>query len=604
MNSDKKLFASFNLKMIDVFLLLSLAILIFTRYGGLLASAYQNLYQSLLHSGSFAKDIFVQNTYYMKSSLVFDLVAWTGISPDNDYVGFALHVCFSLIALTYAFKIIRDFTPIKGLTYQLMALLSLATIDHFLLIDTFPSIIYYGYGFTTGYGHALMFPLIYYALSSRVFHVAILSTLIFTISAKAGLFPISVSWAYLFLFHWREQRYKLLSVLVPLITVYVMSRGVPLPDDFDLRFLMLENAVDRSQEENVLHLQPRIFLTLLFSSIPIYFLLLQDRAVRFFLPQGRDGQALGEIKNYFYIVFVFSVLLIIGGWLYGRYLYEVYPDPRLIMLSTPRSLALYQWSFALLLIIRMLQSNVHSIVKVAFLAGMIYFDFKYNSYKPVELAVVLWSFVGLAIGFHILHQQKVQVAENIGAFLQKIKIRDSFIFFLFVLLSLPNLILSFNVYTAKHYSPTQHRLISKWYSATAHVPEIEKAAISLRTCDDFLLLGLLKSTKDESIIFNTYVNYLAMKSKYLGDEFSLVFQPELYELAQDRVRFVNKVIQEIVQNKTLDPSAVKRFKQDGVNILTYLDPAQYSFPGSTVESVGDGVWLVRYDKIPLVCRDE
>ena len=95
-----------NMQAIDVCIIFSLAALIFSRFSGLGAIAYQNLYQAILYPARFEKDIFIQNTYYQGSSLFFNLVEWTGLSPDNDYIGFAVHVIFSVSALYFAFRII------------------------------------------------------------------------------------------------------------------------------------------------------------------------------------------------------------------------------------------------------------------------------------------------------------------------------------------------------------------------------------------------------------------------------------------------------------------------------------------------------------------
>jgi|GEM_PF-6295459 len=573
-------------KLFPIAIICLIAGIIFIRYYGLSSAAYQDLYQHILNPDLYRFDIYLQNTFYIDSSLVYQFVKATRFSPDNDYIGFAYHVFFSVIGIFYLYKIIKEHGMVYSPTSQFVIIVSFLTLDHGLLQEIKSSVIFLNQGFSTAYGQGLLFPLIYYTLNRQVLILALINSVLFSISIKTGLFAAFLSWSYLFFYLPKHEKRKLLLVLLPIITAYFMSRGAPIEGTYEDRILMVKNAIDRTRDEDVLHLQPKRNLLVLFFSFfsCVYLLKLSEKA---------NTQTL---HHYFKIVFIFSLILAIGGGLYGLGLYKIYPDPRLIMLSTVRSLAIYQLCYFLLISVLLHRSNHPVLIKLLFSAGLFYWDLKFNyTFKPVWNAVLLW---GVVVIYFLIKLTEKSGFINITEFIPRafrISISwSSLSKWIFILICIPNLVAGYFNYAGSSYSANQHRLINKWYSSLSDYPELEKTAISLRQCEDFLMLAVLKRQEDDSIIYDLYANYLSTKSKYLGDLYPLALNPAVHRIATERQQAANNALLTLSTSSSVGETEIQKFSDSGLVLLTNLNPENYQFGADQYSLLGNAIWLVSY----------
>ena len=560
-------------------LLVFIFLFIFFRYYGLGAVAHQDIYQFILDEKLYGKDIYLQNTFYINSSVFSNFVKITGLSPDNDLIGFTYHLCFSSISIYYFYKILRNFTIISNNYDQLMVVIGFLTLDHIILQEAKSSLIYINEGFSTAYGHSLIFPLIYYTLKNKVLHVAIINSIMFMLSIKAGLFPAVLCWSYLvFYSRSREEIIRLIYVSLPLATAFFMSKGASLQGGYEEKIQMVHNAMMRTKDEDVFHFQPyKIFITFLFSFI-IYFLNLA------YFPEKQQQL---RIYRFLKVVVVLSGSLAFFGYLYAVEFYKYYPDPRLIMLSAVRSMAVYQMCLILGLVVVLFSKNLHPLIKMLFIASISFWDIKYNyTYKLVWVAEILWSVIAVYL---ILNN-----IESVKSKLSRLEISKNAIIILFIWLMSINVYQGLSKSNMKNFSYNQNRYIGKWYSQLNKYPEMETALIKMRNCPDFIMHTLIAKTGNKEIQSVTYGNYLSQKSKYLGDLYNLVLNPEMHNIAVNRNKNMEDAISSLNEINGLTIDQVNQFELDELTLVTNLNPNKYNFHTKDIIKFNQNTWIIKF----------
>ena len=101
---------------------------LFKTYSGNHHSVYLHMWKYVFGTFSFENDIFLERSIHPKSSILYLLFKYLKINPDNDYIGFFLHIVFSTISGFFLFKILKDFVPIKETNASLVIIFALLMI--------------------------------------------------------------------------------------------------------------------------------------------------------------------------------------------------------------------------------------------------------------------------------------------------------------------------------------------------------------------------------------------------------------------------------------------------------------------------------------------
>ena len=126
------------------------------------------------------------------------------------------------------------------------------------------------------------------------------------------------------------------KIVPPLLSVYLLSGNSPIPHDFNYKLNLVNIVFERDHKEDVFHLQNTYVLIFFLISFYIFYKFINKIKSQIF-------------KEYLFLLLGLSFLVALVGGLYTAFFYKLFPDPRLVLLSPVRAMALYQFFFVLLL---------------------------------------------------------------------------------------------------------------------------------------------------------------------------------------------------------------------------------------------------------------
>ena len=321
---------------------------LFTTYMGNHHSVYLHMWKYVFGTFSFENDVFIQRTNQPQVSIIYNLFKYLKINPDNDYIGFLLHIFFTTVSGFFLFKILKDFTSIKETNASLIVIFALLIIGGNIIVhQTYASWVIRFQGTPTYFGHQLIFVLLWLLLARKIFWLLIISSLMLLIAVKATWFTIGVGMLYSILFmRPLKQNYWIVG---PLIAIgYLLGSSGDMSSDYKTNLLLFNNILERDNIETAFHLQPTINLIQLIISFPIYF---------FMLKKNKEN----AFEKLALIVLISSILCFVFGYIYALYGWKIWPEPRLLALSATRALGLYELFFWILVTCTIYKLKIYQI---------------------------------------------------------------------------------------------------------------------------------------------------------------------------------------------------------------------------------------------------
>ena len=540
---------------------------LFKQYAGNHHSVYLHMYKYTQGIFSFEYDIFLKRTNQEQVSILYTIFAFLKINPDNDYVGFLLHIIFSTIAGYCLFRFIRDFTPIKETNGALVAIFALLTIGGSLIQATRSSWVVNHTAHTSYFAHCLIFLFILLLVRRSTFWLFFLSTLILLISARASWFVVGIGIIYSIVFS-KNLRENLWIIGPLLALIYLASLEVMPLSDYDTRKLIFNNVLNRDRAEVAFHLQSNKHLIFLILSFPISLLMILKLKN-------------SEFKNLSFVILTLSFLCFIFGYFYALHGEKIWPEPRLLALSPTRALATYQLFFWILLISWIYKSKFYSIIKAGLLSSIFY---ALTGLKGFIISIFI-----IIIIFFTIKLFKYKNIFNLKGLVLDSSLRfNNFVTLLFFLLILPGITyLSFKSLRDFDYYALQK--INKWtVGPLSNDHRRLSNAIDLQKCDDFIFLDLE---------YATWTSAISGKSQFLGDPFFNHFDLELLKIAESREKIARSIKNNISQMKKINEEDIKFLYNLGVVIILNVKDLEF-FPKNIakVNLKNDDVLLLFFDE--------
>ena len=137
---------------------------IFINYFGLLH--YYDIANFFENKNFYAEDIFVNKE--AENSSLFHLIFFYNL--ENDLIGILLYSIFTSCAYIYLYKILREYFRLD-IYHSLFLLTILGLTSHFLLEEITSAVSKFGTGWGSSFGYNFTFPIIYYTLKEKYFHI-------------------------------------------------------------------------------------------------------------------------------------------------------------------------------------------------------------------------------------------------------------------------------------------------------------------------------------------------------------------------------------------------------------------------------------------------
>lgn len=280
-------------------------------------------------AAAFPNDIFLANSVYLKASIFYTIVGWTGLKIENDVLGFGLHLVLNAALLAAAVVVVRRRLADGNLPLAMTAVLVSGFFYTKLVEGARGTPIAHVTPTPSGIGHVLGMGALFAMLARRPMLAALLATGCVAVAPKGSVLiaPILLLWI---LFDRSMPRRALVWGLVPLLYIAfkaVTSGGGMSPAD---TAFILDAAIRGEQGDGVFTDQPFLANILL----PVAFLAQILIARRFADPTARALAWAALIPT-------------AAGWLlmlvYPLGLHELVPAPILVMASIPQSTKFFAW---------------------------------------------------------------------------------------------------------------------------------------------------------------------------------------------------------------------------------------------------------------------
>jgi hypothetical protein len=496
-------------------------LLIFSRYSGNHHSDHKNIW--LFLDGNFQLDIYENGSLPIKTSIYYLILQKLNISMDNDNIGLLFHYFFSLISFVYIIKIIKKIFPDIVILDIIVIALSICVLDNFFLQTVRSGWIYHQATSSSQAGIAFFFYFVWQTLNFNRLKLFFSAPIFLLISIKVAWFPIGVALIYSYF-----KRKKLIDTwwIIPCI-IFGISYLIKFyePSNFEINLLLFNQIIEKEGNEVAIHLQKNTKIILSLSLFFIFYLFL-----RFF-----------KKNNYsllFKVIFVLSVMSFIFGFIYGKYGYLFYPNPKLLILNSVRSMYYIQFILAILYSAYVVKKFDKNAIKYLLLIMPFFLSY---SDKTVMIAALF-----LILSIFIIN---LKVNNKIGLW--------------FVILLI--FAISINAVKNRYYKLDLHTysLINHWSTHVVGNNELKSYLIELRKCNDFLMYDDIKMKSN--------AQFFANKSKYY------IHRPQNillnYSLLLEHKRREN-IIESIKDNSYKSLAKLKKenfvyISQKSLNIETY-----------------------------------
>lgn len=532
---------------------------IFIRFNGSFHSLF--MYNLKFYAYNlFENDFYLKNSLSLKTSILYPILKFSKINFDNDYVGFFIHLIFSVLNGFVIFQIIRKHLNIQLLSNILLISVVLIACDNFFIEANRGSWIISHTNCPTFFAKTFCLLSIYFLLEKKIIY-SILS-LSFTL-----LLHIKVGWVlvpifFLFFLINIDIRKKIFLMILPLICVFLLSGKESLVGSYEIKKYLFEIAVDRDGVEGSFKFQPIYKNIALFVSFFIFF----------FLNQKEE-----KLKKFNYIILFVSSGLFIFNIIYVEYLGNFFPDPRVIIMGIPRALELYETFFWLMVFKTILNLKVDISIKILSITGL--FFLLIFTLKSIILSLMI--FILTLLIFLIIKIDKFKI---IIFYLNKYVYFISFLLILFgsSYSFYKNIKYDFNSYAFGKTNKWTIQYLNKDYAYRFD------SALLLKNCNDFIL--------EDVDVSNKATNYVSNKSRLFGNIHYNYLNIKFIEEHFSRIEIKKEIFSNIDNQKDFSDELIQKLKNYKLSIISREKVSQL-FNSKNKISLNDSDVITVFDDI-------
>ena len=527
------------IKVLNIFLITLLYFLwAFKIYAGTQHSNYidlQNFYNNIF---SFHNDYQLNSTFYLKATILYDVLKFLKINLNNDIIGFSIHIFLCTLSLFYLYLILKNIFKIDNKAFIFVLIFMLIPVGGLLVHGNKGIIPNFTFN-VTYFVVCIRIMFLYYLLREKSFHLVLISALMILLGLKAGYFLVGCGIVYSILFF--KNKKKIYWILAPIVSslFYININNVSL--DFIEKIFVIETMILTDQEETALHLQPFYKLVMLIISfIAFPFLVKKCNSILF--------------ANFSKIVFLISLLTFVFGYVYFIYFYQFIPIIEIGLLSPSRSMDIYQITFFILLAYYIYQLKISLFSKSLIYSIIFFLNFGIfdNGYKGLIVSIVP---ITLLIVYLIL-KKRFQIID------QFLKNTQLVLLIFLILISPVILYLSYSKYNNNFNSFTFQK-INKWTVPNKISKEKIELAINLRKCEDFILF-------DPSSDF-FWPRSLAGKSRFIGHPIMNIYDVEFINETNYRKKIRDDFNYSLKKGELVSQKVIDQLSKYNLMLLIHKD---------------------------------
>ena len=487
----------------------------------------------------FQNDFYLQNSLSLKTSILYPILKILKIDLSNDFIGFLIHLLFSIFNGFLIFKIIKKHFCIRDIENVFLVALAIISIDNFFIEANRGSWIISHTNSPTYFAKTLALLSVYLLLEKKIF-LSILSlsfTLLVHIKVGWVLIPIF----FLFLLVEKQIRNKTFYIILPLLCALFLSSKEELAGSYEIRKNLFEIALDRDQIEGAFKFQSIYRNISLFISFFIFYFLNKNETL---------------LKKFNLVLLFISSSLFIFNIIYVEYIHEIIPDPRIIIIGIPRALELYETFFWLLLLKNVFKFKISNNLKVFFITGIFFLLIL----TPKSLIICFLIFI---FCFFLYFYKQLNIVKKF----QKVDIfYVYFLCFLMIFLSQSYLLIK------KINKEIDFYTFSKTNKWTLPVLIKDKtfrldSALKIKNCEDFILEDIDVSKKA--------TNYVANKSRLFGNVHYNYINSEFLNEHYKRNEIEREILKNLNNEQNFEPQLIKKLKSYNVVLLSTNTTAKF-----------------------------
>ena len=436
----------FNIKVVTVFLISFFTIL---RYSGLI-SPY-------IHGKFYADTEKLDEDIYYTENLQTFVYEIFNFNYLNDYFYFLFYLIVSFIGYYYTYKLLKKFSNIS-VDNIFLCLLILSGLDSFFLYDVKSSLSQFTQSPSTIVSWAL-FPLIMYTLLNKNNYLLSLTVFLnLLISIKFGFFPSVMALVYLLIYEKKFTPKILLSFSIFFgVSSYFFIKGDVASSAIYSNKEILNLLINNIEElRDYLFLEQRfIHLFLFFVSCIIYLFIKKN---------------LFQLKKLFDLIFILTLIGILFHVIYIKYIFDSYPDMRILMFTITGNLSFYQFIFIISIVQIIDKLNTSNITKLFFIFFIIYFNWDEVMHINKKISITF-----ILLGLFFYHYQNF--------FKKNFEIYSKPKYLILILLFyLPILTANFEKFKSKFSYLLFINGNEKFFSTTAGINFLDKSLLKLKKC--------------------------------------------------------------------------------------------------------------------------
>ena len=500
-----------------------------------------------------------------------------GFKFNNDFFIFFVYFFNGLIALFSLNKILLNHINIRDFNERIVFIICISSANFVVFSSVFSSIYNPFLNVQTSFTITLFYLLFYLAVNQSFFFASIISAIMILFHLSVAWFPVSIFIIFL-IFQNKFKSFKIFYSLIPAISFFFMySYNIEvLNSQSSNSAQVIENIFSRSQEENSIMLQPIWRIIYFIVSLPFYYLINKN-----FIENS-------NLKPFFNLIFFISILTTIFGLFYTTIGYEYIPIVSLSYLYFVRAMMSYHIIFVILITYYVFRLNISLFLKFSFYLSIYILGKMMISNKAIILASIIIA-GGLLVEFFILKKNK-KYYESISY--KKIS-------YCLCLLFLATHIFWINKNNLKIFDPWTYKNLSDWTQNNSFFlkknDSYKNNLISLRKCNDFLLLSIIK--KNNIIRHDYYINFITHKSLFILDGGMLYYSHEKFSENYKRDKNFYYLIENLKSNKKFDN--LESF-YDFENLVLFVDFKLYSNELSKLKAFEDDIIIFDQDFILFV----
>ena len=536
-----------------LFLLFFLIFLLifFKNYSGSNKSVEIFLWEKHYGIAKYELDYFLNKTFFDKISIIYKLFGKLNINLSNDNIGFLVYIFFSFISAFFTFKIIKEHFDVDDKNEILIILIALAFSQSLFLIGNKSSWITNHAATQTFFSMSLKTLLIYSLLSKRIIALSFVSTLMLLIGIKSAWFVIGLSIVFSLISFKIKEYYWIIFPVITLIFLKIISPEI----DTSNNKIFFENILLRDNLETAFHLQPSINIFLLIFSFPVYYYLIKKIEVK------------KDLKKFLELTLIFSFANFLFFYVYAKYGINIFPEPRILVLSGTRAMELYELFFSITLLCFIIKSKIKYFYKILLI--FLYTHLVIKSF----LASFAFLFASLfLLMFYLIIKLNMFLfsllyEKNVFSFFTKPS--KKFFIIIFLLSLLPSISYLTYIKITNEFSYYSYKKIGKWTLVKLNKDKSRiDNLIYLRSCDDFILLDLN---------YFPISNSISNKSSFGGGIHYNYFDKELILESKKRSKIIKNIKENINNKKQINTEDVNNLFDYEAFIILKNSEAKY-FP--------------------------